>query len=572
MSLVPVADVRLPVPGRRALAAIVLLLTLVALIASRSGLRPAPVSNLAASDASSLLHGVPLYFVENGDRFDPQVDFVVQGSDTTVYLTPDGITFLDRTEAVISRFKGPRSDWKTGIATWSRVIYEELWPSIDLELLAGHNQLKYQFVVHPGGDPRDIQLAYRGASSLEVADDGRLLVATPVKTLVDEPVFAYQEYWDERREIAATYAIDSGTESAGYGFAVAAFDQRKTLIIDPAVIIYAGYVGGVGSEFSVEIALDGDGGAYIVGRSRSSEATFPVAEGPDLTHNGSGDAFVAKINPVGTGLVYAGYIGGSGWDIAGGIAVDDGGSAYIAGYTGSSEATFPVTVGPDLIYNGGENDAFVAKVKPDGSGLVYSGYIGGSDADSASAIALDRGSNANIAGYTWSSEMTFPVVVGPDLTYNGAGNDAFIAKINPEGTGLVYAGYVGGDQFNFAYGIALDGGGNVYIVGRTDSTEATFPVGLGPDLTYNGGDNDGFVAKIRPDGTGLVYAGYLGGSGDDRGYGIAVDGGGNVYIAGNTSSSEANFPVAGGPDVIAATKRLKRRRSRIDREPEATRD
>ncbi len=205
-----------------------------------------------------------------------KLDFV----DANPGVRPKG---LDRTEAVISRFKGPRSEWKTGIATWSRVVYEELWPSIDLELLAGHDWLKYHFVVHPGGDPGDIQLVYRGASSLELADDGRLLVETPVKTLADEPVFAYQEYETERREVAASYAVDSGPDVGGYGFSVAAFDQSKTLIIDPAVIIYAGYVGGIGGivccgvgvagEFGNAIAVDGEGSVYTAGHTTAEIGT-----------------------------------------------------------------------------------------------------------------------------------------------------------------------------------------------------------------------------------------------------------------------------------------------------------
>jgi hypothetical protein len=154
-----------------------------------------------------------------------------------------------------------------------------------------------------------------------------------------------------------------------------------------------------------------------------------VTVGPDLTSHGGNDAFVAKVNAAGTALVYCGYIGGSGIDEGRGIAVDSFlGNAYVAGVTNSTEATFPVTVGPDLTYNGGGYDAFVAKVNAAGTALVYCGYIGGNDVDQGQGIAVDTSGNAYVTGVTNSTEATFPVAVGPDLTYNGIG-DAFVAKI-----------------------------------------------------------------------------------------------------------------------------------------------
>jgi len=259
---------------------------------------------------------------------------------------------------------------------------------------------------------------------------------------------------------------------------------------------------------------------------------------------------VAKVNPAGTGLVYSGYIGGSdgdkGWD----IAVDGSGNAYVTGGTWSSEATFPVNVGPDLTFNGGY-DAFVAKVNPSGAGLVYAGYIGGSGHDASYGIAVDGSGNAYVTGATSSDETTFPVIGGPDLIYNGGYYDAFVAKVNPSGAGLVYGGYIGGYGVGIpdvGWGIAVDGSGNAYVTGYTASNEDSFPVTTGPDLTHNG-YTDAFVAKVKPDGAGLVYAGYIGGSSNDYGRGIAVDVSGNAYVAGGTKSSEATFPVTTGPDL-----------------------
>jgi hypothetical protein len=212
---------------------------------------------------------------------------------------------------------------------------------------------------------------------------------------------------------------------------------------------------------------------------------------------------VAKVNASGTALVYCGYIGGSSDEVGSGIALDGSGNAYVTGYTVSTEATFPVKVGPDLTWNGG-NDVFVAKVNATGTALVYCGYIGGSSGDIASAIAVDGSGNAYVIGWTPSTEATFPVKIGPDLTYNGGGSDTFVAMVNASGTALVYCGYIGGSTgYDEGLDIAVDGSGNAYVIGLTESTETTFPVKVGPDLTFNGGSNDGFVAKIS-EGTGVL--------------------------------------------------------------------
>ncbi|MCL4289187.1 MAG: DUF11 domain-containing protein, partial [Thermoleophilia bacterium] len=284
----------------------------------------------------------------------------------------------------------------------------------------------------------------------------------------------------------------------------------------------------------------------------SSEASFPVVGGPDLTHNGDWDAFVAKVATDGTALAYAGYVGGSSFDAGYGVAVDGAGAAYVAGHTNSSEASFPVVGGPDLTHNG-DWDAFVAKVAADGTALAYAGYVGGTDLDGGYGVAVDGSGAAYVTGNTRSSEASFPVLGGPDPTYNGdtpglGAGDAFVAKLAADGSGLVYAGYIGGSSEDAGRGIAVDGAGAAYVTGYTKSSEASFPAADGPDSTFNGG-RDAFVAKVAADGSGLAYAGYVGGSGYDAGYGVAVDGAGAAYVAGYTESSEASFPVVGGPDL-----------------------
>ena len=534
---------------------------------------------------------MPLYFEENRGQLDPRVAYAVRGRDTALYFTKEGVTFSltrsededsrgktspvslpqpaplrrwnvkldfldanpnvhvtgqEKTEAVVSYFKGSREEWKTGIPTYASVLYRELWPGIDLVYSGTVDRLKYQFVVRPGADPERIRLAYSGATRVGVGKEGELQVETPLGGFSDERPYSYQEIGGRRVEVETGYAL-SGVSgpSQSYGFHLGSYDDARPLVIDPAVLVYAGYIGGSGVDVGRGIAVDGAGNAYVTGNTSSTAATFPETGGPDLSHNDGDDAFVAKVNAAGTGLLYAGYIGGSGVDIGNGIALDGAGNAYVTGQTSSTETTFPVTGGPDLSHNGND-DVFVAKVAAAGTSLVYAGYIGGSGFDVGNGIAVDASGNSYVTGSTGST--AFPVIGGLDPTYN-LGGDAFVAEVAAAGTSLLYAGYLGGSSGDTGFGIAVDASGNAYVTGQTSSTEVTFPVTVGPDLTYNLGAADAFVAKVAAAGTSILYAGYIGGSDFDIGRGIAIDGSGNAYVTGQTPSDESTFPVTGGPDL-----------------------
>jgi len=333
---------------------------------------------------------------------------------------------------------------------------------------------------------------------------------------------------------------------------------------DGSALVYCGYIGGTDNDLALGVAVDASGNAYVAGVTASDQASFPVVKGPSLVYQGgtaipvgdlvlSGDAFVAKVNAAGTSLAYCGYIGGTGTEVARGIAVNSQGQAFVTGVTNSSESSFPVKTGPDTTMNG-PADAFVAKVKPDGTGLEYCGYIGGLNGDTwGQSLALDASGSAYVTGFTKATDSYFPVNVGPSLTSKG-GYDAFVAKVKSDGSGLAYCGYIGGAHDDRGFGIAVDGTGCAYVTGDTKSDETTFPVKEGPDLTYNGGDRDAFVAKVMADGTGLEYCGYIGGSNDnDSGNSIGVAqvaGYWTAYVAGSTNSSESeSFPVTLGPGL-----------------------
>ncbi len=562
---------------KRTLTALVLMAVLITL-ASGQDASPSTPSLLKAAFGK-----LPIYFVENQGVHPEEVLYYVQGADKTLLFTKDGITFRlkgkdrdwivkldfvganpdvnprgeDRQEAVFSYFKGPEKDWKTGLPTFAKVVYEDLWPGIDLVYMGTVNRMKYEFLVEPGADPGEIRLAYRGTTSVILTERGALRVGTPVSGFEDAPPVAYQEMCGKRLPVELTYDLES--DGVCYGFHLGDYDAMRPLVIDPAILVYCGYVGGGDYEDNYGVAVDSKGNAYVTGETESNETThqFPVAVGPILKYSGNSDAYVAKIDRSGKGLVYCGYIGGTDYELGEGIAVDAQGNACVVGHTESNETTegFPVKGGPDLTFNGptsGGGDAFVAKIDPSGKTLVYCGYIGGALDDYPYALAVDLSGGVYVAGNTVSTEATFPVKVGPDLTYNGGTNDAFVAKVNPAGTALDYCGYIGGSGSDLGWGgIAVDTTGSAYVVGETQSTETTFPVKVGPDLTHNGGADDIFVAKVNPQGSALVYCGFIGGAKDEDGSAIAVDSTGCAYVAGHTASNETTdgFPVKVGPDL-----------------------
>jgi len=305
-------------------------------------------------------------------------------------------------------------------------------------------------------------------------------------------------------------------------------------------------VGGGAIDEGKGIAVDSSGNAYVTGIAGSAD--FPTTVGAwDTTLNGGSDAFVTKLNPAGAALVYSTYLGGAlqeAFRLS--IAVDSAGNAYVTGDTYSAD--FPTTVGAfDETDNGGA-DAFVTKLNPTGSApLVYSTYLGGASGEEGLGIDVDSAGNAYVTGVTGSAD--FPTTVGAfDTTYNGGG-DAFVTKVNSAGSALVYSTFLGGSEgedgpFASVGGIAVDGGGNAYVTGSTES--ADFPTTVGAfDTTYNDrGDVfliDVFVTKLNPAGSApLIYSTYLGGLFGEHGNGIAVDSAGNAYVTGVTGSSD--FP------------------------------
>jgi len=559
---------------------------------------------------------MPLLFIPNQGQFDSRVAYAVQGRDTSIFFSNQGLTFvlseqpaasghkarslrqvgppepaaqavrqrwalkvdfvdanpvakpesLEQAETLISYFKGRPEEWRTGLQASRRIIYRDLWPGIDLVYSGTVDHLKYDFIVHPGADPDRIRLAWRGADSVQVTEEGQLAVTTPLGTLRDKMPVAWQEGKERQEKVTVAYDLlgPAGVQVAALatdrtlaaahpreqvqvvGFTVGDYDRTRTLVLDPEMLVYCGFIGGSGIDAGFAIAVDKSGNAYVTGNTFSGETSFPETVGPDLSQNGNADAFVAKVKADGTGLTYCGFIGGTDEDYGMGIAVGNEGNAYVTGYTASDDSSFPAIGGLSTSHKGG-SDVFVAKVNTNGSGLVYCGFIGGAEDDEGRGIAVDSSGNAYVTGFTSSTETTFPETKGPDLSSNGK-KDAFIAKVNTGGSGLDYCGFIGGTEDDEGRGIAVDSNSNAYVTGYTNSTETSFPKVVGPDLSHNGG-SDVFVAKVKGDGSGFGYCGFIGGIGTEYGYGIAVDSGGSAYVTGFTTSANGSFPVIGGPDL-----------------------
>jgi hypothetical protein len=301
--------------------------------------------------------------------------------------------------------------------------------------------------------------------------------------------------------------------------------------LNPAgnALVYSSYLGGSGTDQGTGIAVGPAGNAYVTGHASSTD--FPTANALQPTlKTTQGNAFVTKLNAQGS-LLYSTYLGGTGGDGGLGIAADAAGDAYVAGYTASSD--FPTANAFQSTRKGG----FVTKINPQGSGLVYSTYLGGSaGGDQANAIAVDAAGNTYVTGRTFSTD--FPTANAFQKTLKGAVN-AFVTKLNPQGSAPVYSTYLGGSNADFGGGIAIDAAGNAYVTGITDSTN--FPIVNALQTSLKGTVN-AFVTMVNAQGNALAYSTYLGGSGNDNAAAIAVDGSGSAYVTGYTSSTD--FPTA----------------------------
>jgi hypothetical protein len=454
---------------------------------------------------------------------------------------------LDRLPGITNYFIGnDPTKWRTNISHYGKVRYRDLYPGIDLVFYGNPQQLEYDLIVRPGAQPSMIQLAFEGANRIQTARNGDLVIRVAETELRQQKPRIHQNIQGKQTQAAGHYVV---TGKNTVSFELASYDIARELVIDP-VLLYSTYLGGVGADAGLAIAVDNQGSAYLTGYAASR--SFPLKnplQGPVdtecLNSNAAPepcpDVFVSKLNPQGSDLVYSTYLGGKGGDTASAIAVDGQGNTFITG--GTSSTDFPTTAGslqpqapaPGNCRRFDGGDAFIAKLNPAGNSLVYSTYVGGSCGETGRSIAVDAAGNATIAGGTTSTD--FPTTPGAyNRTHRGFGLlDGFAARLNANGSSLVYSTLLG--EFGVT-SVAVDASGSTFIAGATAGGIPTTP---GAFQRTPGGNNDAVVIKLNPSGSSLVYSTYLGGAGVDGAVGISVDSSGNAYVAGTTDSN--NFPL-----------------------------
>lgn len=533
---------------------------------------------------------------------------------------PSKIEGYEKLPGTSNYFEGSDpAKWHPNVPNYAKVRYSEVYPHVDLVYYGNQGRLEHDFVVNPGGHPSAIVLKVAGADKLSINPEGDLMVGGGHEMVrLSKPVI-YQRGVDGRnRKVEGSYVLRGSRRVA---FKVGGYNKTAPLIIDP-VLTYSSFLEGTSGESFGGIAVDSAGSAYIAGGTNSAD--FPTTAGAyQTTYLNTTQAFVAKFTPSGSTLVYSTYLGGSNGTGANGIVVDSSGDAYVTGLTGAAD--YPVTPGAYQTVLGDSFSAFVTKLDPAGSSLLYSTYLGASspsttgNGDSANGIAVDASGSAYVTGST--GDPTFPTTTGSfQTTYTGLNNVAFVAKLDSTGSTLLYSTFLEGTLSSAGSSIAVDASGAAYVTGITISGDfptttnvfkticntnrndvfvtklnstgstplystclaGTSPPGAvgqsiavdsagfayitgsagSPDFpttqgafqetfgtVYDSAHSNAFVTKLKRDGSDLVYSTFLGGDTSDSGNGIAVDSSGVAYITGSTSS--LNFPTT--PDAQQAT-------------------
>lgn len=485
--------------------------------------------------------------IDPAARVRPQVDdrrlSVVRWRLVGMAARPD-VVAGDRLPGVINYLKGGDSaQWQRGLPTYASVVFREVYPGVDLEIRGRSGRLDRVYRIGPHVDPTRISWQYDGVDDivLEPASGAaRLMLPTSghsdaprganlesIPQVMLRPPRAWQQVGARQVEVAVHYAW------RGYdvvGLELGAYNPQLPLFVESSAD-YATYLGGSLNDLGNAIAVDGQGNAYVTGQTRSVD--FPVVPGlqPQLTDGA--DAFVAKLDPSGSHLVYATYIGGSRDDAAEGIAVDATGSVYLTGWTNSSNFPTRTPIQSELA---GGDDIFVLKLEPSGETLAYATYLGGSRDEFSDAVDIDATGHAYAGGWTRSED--FPTAQALQ-SENAGQQEAFVVKLQPTGEALAFATYLGGSQDDRVEDLAVDAAGLSYVAGWTASDD--FPTQGAAQPTHAGGGHDAFVASLEANGSELRYATYIGGSGDDGGCGVAVDSSGSAYVSGDTGSPD--FPV-----------------------------
>lgn len=535
----------------------------------------------SVATSATRLRGLPISFEENHGQVDSQVRYLARTGNSTIYFTPAQtvLTLLShdsqkQPELSVLRLKwigaNPHaqilaehplpgrinyligrdsSQWHTGIPTYAQVRYRNLFPGVDAVFYGKESQLEYDLVLAPGVDPAKVSFALEGARSLQIADNGDLVLSLPNAEVRQIKPVVYQEDNGVRRLLSTRYVIH---RDKTVSYEIAGYDSKLSLVIDPT-LTYSTFASN-GSNFHIvsSVAVDQSENAYVTG---VTTVAFPNKH-PEFGSQVGQNAYVTKFSPSGGSLIYTTVFGGNSGDVGNAIAVDRLGNTYIAGETFSAD--FPTTPGafePPADTLDADN-GFITKLNPGGSAFVYSLLLGGGDSDQITALALDTQHRVYVTGFTCSTNFfvknAFKGVASGQGCSDGGG-DAFVTRLNAAGTDVDYSTYLDGSFESNGNGIAVDSTFHAYVTGSTESSD--FPVTPGafqttlkaqpiPNFPNDILQSNAFVTKFSADGQSLVFSTFLGGTADDVAEAIALDPDGRACVTGNATS--ADFPVTSG--------------------------
>ena len=457
------------------------------------------------------------------------------------------------------------SKWADNVPISEGVMYNDLYHGISLKAFSNNNDFRYDLTVNPGTNPAILKMKFTGQDNLSI-QDGKLIISTSVGEITQNEPYAYQEEAGKQTKVNCKYVLKENIvsiEVAGN------YNHNLPLIIDPT-LVFATFTGSTADNWGMSASYDNQGNGYTAGicfdtgyplTTGSFQQTF--AGGQPITMPGgwtlSGfDIVTSKFDATGSNLLFSTYLGGSDNEEPQSIIVDNGNNLLILGRSYSSN--FPVTAGAyDVSLNGGA-DIFITKFNATGTALIGSTFVGGSGDDGVNYagteqplgstkynyaddgrgdIILDSNNNVYIASCTQSSD--FPVTAGCAQSVSGGMQDGCVFKLNPNLTSLIWSTYLGGSANDAAYNLAIDNNNSVYTTGGTESSD--FPISSGAFISTYGGNIDGFLTHLSPNGNALLQSTYIGTAGYDQSYFVQLDVSNNVYIYGQTSGG---YPVTPG--------------------------
>ena len=458
-------------------------------------------------------------------------------------------------------FSKRANDRVKGVKRYEELWYNSLYNQIHLRFYGtADQQIKYDFVVLPGGDVNQIQMRTVGIKSSHIDDAGKWIVQTEWGEVIQNKPYAYQEIGGMEIPIAVSYSV-LGEDRIGFEVEEA-FDPAYPLIIDPLILNWSSFLHSSTSDDYL-IAIDRDADDYIYMTGYTKTMNFPITPGIYQNVYGGGiDCYVTKLNPAGTALEYSTFIGGTDWEMGYGLAVNSSKEVFIAGFTKSTD--YPIsTAAYQSSIPGTQVGGFVTKLNAHGDSLIYSTYFGGSSRDYIYDLEINSTDNAYIAGYTYSSD--FPSTPGAFSTLPSGNGDAFVSQFSADGSSLVYSTLFGGNSYDIANSLILGSDNEAIVAGNTGSSN--LPVTAGciqptPNFVSGKTPEDAFLFRLSKDGSTLIYSTYLGGTDSDGIYSVDIHPNGDVFLAGNTYSDDfptslgayqhGNSPMGGSGDVFVA--------------------